>query len=97
MLQTSTLLKVASTAIDVHSEDPDQFGWPDQRGGVFTFKSAYEHAVGGNGEGTWVGWKLIWHLNVQQHVRDFIWLLTHGRIPTNHSRWRRGIAINSDY
>lgn len=35
---------------------------------------------------------MIWQLKVQQRIRTFLWLLSHGKLLSNFSHWKRRIA-----
>lgn len=83
-----------SNVIDSNEGGTDQVGWLDPNGSVSSVKSAYELAEGNSEVGKWEGWKLIWHLKVQQCIKIFIWMLAHERILTNYYRWRRKHAQN---
>lgn len=76
-LQNSTLLKLVSMIIDVRNEVSYLFGWLDQRGGMFTVKIAYQLVIGSAEEKVWVGWNTIWHLKIQQRVREYLVIVTH--------------------
>lgn len=75
-LLTTTLLKLASTGIELDRETSDQVGWLNARVDRFSDSSAYMLKTGWNLDNNWIDWKLIWRLSVAQCVKVFFWQLT---------------------
>lgn len=57
--------------------------------GVFTVSKAYRKLCTLDSAKGWAGWSSIWKLKVQQRVRTFLWLLSHGKLLSNHNHCRR--------
>lgn len=92
LLPAITLMKLAGTTIDTHSEVEDSVGWLDVDNKKFTVKSAYELLTRRQTQECWKGWSKIWRLKVQERTKVFLWVLAHDRIMTNGVRWRRKLA-----
>lgn len=69
------------------ASEKDMFVWLDGRKG-FTVKATYELSKSWNDGDSWMGWRRIWKAKVQQRIRIFMWLMSHGRILTNAERQR---------
>lgn len=41
-----------------------------------------------------MGWKRIWRLRAQERAKVFIWLLSHDKVLSNWSRWRRQLTTS---
>lgn len=76
--------------INEQGED-DKFDWlpSSQR---FSVKSAHFLQAGWTMLPRWRVWDRIWHLNVQERIRFFMWKLSHARLLLNEACWRRGLA-----
>lgn len=57
-------------------------------------KVSYELQTGWTSEEKWPGWKISWKIKVQQHVKDCVWMLAHGRVLTSKARWRRKMSMS---
>lgn len=90
----STLVKMASMGLSSERVVQELFSW-GEGGKQFTVKAADKLSKEWTGEESWVGWRKIWKLGVQQWFRVFVWLMTHGRLVTNVERRRRHIGAST--
>lgn len=90
-LPASSLVKIASIALRQCVAVHDTFEWTRGANGC-TVKSAYNLCRDWNNGDDWDGWSKIWKLRIQQRVKVFAWLFSHGRIMPNAERWQRHIT-----
>ncbi|XP_043814106.1 uncharacterized protein LOC122724009 [Manihot esculenta] len=76
---------------------PDKLIWHFEKRGFYTVKTAYYCVLSMLGRHLRVGtsdlWKKVWALDVPPKVRDFIWRLFRGVLPTRDNLARRGVDV----
>ncbi|XVF62794.1 hypothetical protein PTKIN_Ptkin09bG0036900 [Pterospermum kingtungense] len=72
----------------------DEIYWGQSVSGLFTVNSAYNLSTGIDSVHTDKFWEVIWHLQVPNRVRSFLWIVKHKRIMCNVERLRRGFTTN---
>ncbi|XP_043812756.1 uncharacterized protein LOC110619075 [Manihot esculenta] len=76
---------------------PDKLIWHFEKRGFYMVKTAYYCVLSMLGRHLRVGtsdlWKKVWALDVPPKVRDFIWRLFRGVLPTRDNLARRGVDV----
>lgn len=91
-LQASSLLALATNAVDIDNPIPDQPRWLDSNSTKFSIRSTNTLLAQGVEEDVWGGWSKIWKLKVQKRVQVFMWIFSHDRILSNWARWKRKLV-----
>ncbi|CAN1304300.1 Putative ribonuclease H protein At1g65750 [Linum perenne] len=73
----------------------DSFLWGMEPNGRFTIKSAYLLIKDINGGGDNSLWKKVWQWEGPEKIKQFMWLVSHGKLITNEERRRRHIATDA--
>ncbi|XVE79323.1 hypothetical protein DITRI_Ditri14bG0049000 [Diplodiscus trichospermus] len=85
------LQQIASYVLIEDASSTDDIFWGPNESGLFTVASAYKLSVGNDVQVDKI-WMIIWHLQVPNRIRSFIWLLQHDRVMCNKERMRRGLT-----
>ncbi|KAK8478471.1 hypothetical protein V6N12_018918, partial [Hibiscus sabdariffa] len=71
---------------------PDRCVWNCGNRGIFSVRSVYTQLV----QNTWaakdVKWQALWHLPIQERIKYFLWLASHGKLLTNLTRYNRRLT-----
>lgn len=92
LLPFGVLLKMVSMVVRSEADAKDRLTWCEESHGVYIVGRAYRKLSSHTSTESWAGWKLIWQLRVQQRIRTFLWLLSHGKLLSYFNRWRRSMA-----
>lgn len=67
----------------------DKYWWRESSDGDFSIKLAYSRIFNQTGENQHAGlWRKLWHWDVPERVKFFMWQVVHERVPTNLVRAR---------
>lgn len=89
----TSMVEPAGTTVSSDPLDLDEFGWGPSRG-RFRVRDAYRLSRGHTDQAVWEGWAMLWKMKVQERVKVFFWIMSHGRLMTNEERWKRRIAAS---
>ena len=89
LLSTQVLNQMAPVLVREGGVQSDNFWWGLSSTGIFTVKSAYTLAAEGQTDTIPTDrWSVIWKMKVPKKIRTFLWLTHHGKLMTNHERWK---------
>ncbi|KAK9018572.1 hypothetical protein V6N11_001543 [Hibiscus sabdariffa] len=94
VLPELVLRKIATIRPPNNMLGSDVQGWRWEQNWCFTTKSTYEALSNYEVPSFDFKWLNIWHLQVPQRVKVFVWLAVHDRLLTNAERFRRHLAIS---
>lgn len=88
---------IRSQAMNFEGSSKDIRIWGITSNGIFSTCSAYHYIrnlnFDNNHEDTCYGFKDIWKAKIPNKIKTFLWLLLHGKTPTNSSLHSKGFNI----
>lgn len=86
-LQTSFLLTIKMHIQRLLHDDEmrgqDVSVWKDSSSGMFSSKSFFKYLFHDQDEDEHGHWLWLWRLHCLLKMKNFVWLIVHGRLPTN--------------
>lgn len=90
MIPSHLLTKIRNIQLN-GSREEDKIVWKGSKGGIISSKSFFQFLSKEDDEQPDFNWNIIWKLDCPQKLRFFMWLVVHGRLPTNEYRVKIGI------
>lgn len=104
LLPSETASKILATHIHTQLADDTAF-WPYSGDGAYTLKSGYKITQFDVGDGRSIDnpstnpenslWKYVWKANVMPKIKNFVWRLLIGALPTRVNLLKRGLGFSS--
>jgi hypothetical protein len=93
-LPLEIIMEMAS--VFTNEDSDDILIWEPSASGTYSTKSAYSWLtlVSNPPQIQTMTWSWIWNLKLLENIRHFVWIIMHGKLPTNYTRITHHISTD---
>ncbi|CAN1826343.1 Putative ribonuclease H protein At1g65750 [Linum perenne] len=96
-LHNDALVQVLGMTPPCEHLGDDSIAWGLEASGKFNIKSAYLLVKDIAHDGQDTLWRKVWNWEGPTKIKQFMWLVSHGKLMTNEERRRRHISVDATY